>query len=334
MSIRPREPAGRAARLGRRAAGGAARRARLAAREGAVRFLGLPHAEGTVDAPSSEVAGELTALWRANSLGRRRAVDPEGEAVVSMTTHGPRLAQAWVALESIAQGEVRPRRLILWLDERPARLPWRLRRLVARGVEVLDAPKGLGVYTKFWAHLESADPLERPLVLADDDMVYPREWLAELLAAHRAHPEDAIAHRAHAIPVERDADGTVRFGPYTSWQPVASTAASHAHFATSVSGQLLPPGLQKALRAEGRRFLELAPKADDVWIHWVEVRHGWRVRQVADRSRNYAFVPATQTVALNATNVFQGGNDRQLAACHDAATLAKVADDALGPARA
>lgn len=328
MKRAAREVLGRAVRFGLSRAAQLRHQGRGVARSAAVKWGGLPHAEGTVDAPSTEVAGTLTGLWKANSISRASAVDPRGEAVVTMTTHGVRVQNAWVALESIAQGSVKPRRLILWLDERPARLPWRLRRLEARGVEILDAPKGLGVYTKFWPHIESSDPLELPLVLSDDDMIYPREWLAELLAAHRAHLDEAIAHRAHRIPVEEDADGAVRFGPYTSWQPVQSTEPSFHHFATSVSGQLLPPKLQQQLRGEGRRFLELAPKADDVWLHFVEVLHGWRIRQVGEQSKNYPFVPATQSVALNATNVFAGGNDRQLAACHSEVTRGRVAEDA------
>lgn len=104
--------------------------------------------------------------------------------------------------------------------------------------------------------------------------------------------------------------------------------SSRRSFATSVSGQLLPPKLQQQLRAEGRRFLELAPKADDVWLHYTEVAHGWRIRQVTDQSQNYPFVPATQSIALNATNVFEGGNDRQLAACHTEATRSRIAADA------
>ena len=41
-----------------------------------------------MDAPSTEVAGMLTALWKQNSLSRESAVDPNGEAIVTMTTHG------------------------------------------------------------------------------------------------------------------------------------------------------------------------------------------------------------------------------------------------------
>lgn len=49
---------------------------------------------------------------------------------------------------------------------------------------------------------------------------------------------------------------------------------------------------------------------------------------MTDQSQNYPFVPATQSIALNATNVFEGGNDRQLAACYTEATRSRIAADA------
>ena len=55
-------------------------------------------------------------FWRlklANVVSRRSVISPGG-AVVSLTTHGIRLEQAYLTIESIARGAVRPSRLILW----------------------------------------------------------------------------------------------------------------------------------------------------------------------------------------------------------------------------
>lgn len=292
----------------------------------AVEHLGLPHAEGTRDAPDSVVAGEVTRLWLRATFSRERVIDERGEAVVVMTTHGERIQNAWLALESIGRGDAKPGRLILFLEHPIERLPWRLRRLARRGVEIRAVKPGLGVYTKFWRYIESGDnALDRPLVTSDDDMIYPAEWLAELLAAHAAHPNDIVAQRAHVIGTDGDA-----LAEYRTWQPVQTTEPSFAHFATSVSGQLLPPRVQRALRARGRAFLDAAPKADDVWLHTVAVDEGIRTRQVSDSSKNYPFVPATQGTALNVDNVFGGGNDRQLRASHTHETLRRILGDARG----
>src|SRR5690349_76858 len=108
------------------------RRSRSAARSLAQRFGGLPHSVGTVDSPPPEVAGDVTALWRRAAFSRELLVDATHSEVVTLTTHGERVRNVWLAIESVGRGSRRPGRIILWLDGR-ARLPWRLRRQRRRG---------------------------------------------------------------------------------------------------------------------------------------------------------------------------------------------------------
>lgn len=297
-------------------------RARSAARRGAERFGGLPRPSGPVDTPTPEAARDVRNLWLRNSLafGVPAAVDPRGEAVVSMTTHGRRLSDVWVALESIAWGTVRPRRLILWLDQ-PTPLPRRIRRLQARGLEVRFVPAGNLVHTKYWPYLET-ERIGAPLVLADDDIVYPPTWLEVLLREHHASPDLVVAYRAHLVGLT-DAG----FTPYATWRSCDDDTASFAHFATSVSGQVLPVAVQEALLAEGTAFRELAPTADDIWIHRTAVAAGIRTRQALPGQQHWPFVPGSQSEGLNIVNVVGGANDAQLATCHTAATRARIRAD-------
>lgn len=277
------------------------------------RAVGVPlHEHPTAaqdDRPSVELLREIAGLRAQNLRSRAPVVDPLGDAVVTMTTHGERIRLVWVALESIARGRARPRRLILFLDEpefaRP--LPSPLRRLQRRGLEILPAAPGLGVHAKYWPYVSSILHHELPLVVSDDDMIYPGRWLRVLVDAHRARPGLVHAFRAHQIPCE---GGALR--PYRDWRPASGTAASFAHFGTGVSGQLLPAALLERLRDEGERFLGSAPTADDVWINAVAVRHGIRTAQVEAQSRNFPFVPATQATGLYRTNVAGSQNDVQL----------------------
>jgi hypothetical protein len=277
-----------------------------------------------VDSPPPEVAGDITALWRRNSDPRTidPVVDPAMNVVVSMTTHGKRLRDVWLAIESIGRGTVKPARVILWLDSEPKRLPPRLRRLVSRGLEVRWTRPGLGVHTKYLPYLRTM-PLRLPLVLADDDILYPENWLEGLVEAHRSAPGDVVAYRAHVIGMTDDGS----FAAYQRWQPCENTEPSFANFATSVSGQLLPVPLQRALRDEDDAFLDLAPTADDIWLHRVGVQIGIRTRQVGDEPRHWWFLPGSQVSGLNAVNVWDGGNDRQMAVAHTDLTRSRIRGD-------
>jgi GT2 family glycosyltransferase/glycosyltransferase involved in cell wall biosynthesis len=310
------------------------RRAKSVVRKAISRAVGVPlHEHATAaqdDRPSRELVREIARLRVQNLRSRRSVVDPASEAVVTMTTHGDRIRLVWVALESIARGTALPRRLILFLDapELAAPLPAPLRRLQRRGLEILPAQPGLKVHAKYWPYVASILRHELPLVVSDDDMVYPSRWLRVLVDAHWARPELVHAFRAHEIPCS---GGSLR--PYREWQPARGTAPSFAHFGTGVSGQILPPHLLDRLRDAGEAFLERSPTADDVWINAVAVRNGIRTAQVEPQSRNFPFVPATQATGLYRENVAGGLNDLQLQRSLSTSEIERICSSLGVPAR-
>ena len=86
----------------------------------------------------------LFARFRLLNQFSRRPVTGAGDAVVSLTSYGKRALVCAYGIESIARGAVRPRRLILWLDDEAllATPPKPLQRLVARGLEIRACPLG------------------------------------------------------------------------------------------------------------------------------------------------------------------------------------------------
>ncbi|WP_243076966.1 hypothetical protein [Microbacterium sp. SS28] len=237
-----------------------------------------------------------------------------------MTTHGARIRDVWLAIESIARGTVRPGRIILWLNEPAHRVPWRLRRLQRRGLEVIFTPSGLAVHTKYWPYV-SSQQLDRPLVLSDDDIVYPPRWLEGLreqfIATGGRH---VVAYRAHVVGMTSPDE----FTPYATWTPCRSDEPRYTHLATSVSGQILPPSLQTALLAAGTEFLMLAPTNDDIWLHRCGVLAGIPTQQVTEHQQHWYFTPGSQTSGLNLVNVAGGANDVQMATAHNSQTRERI----------
>jgi hypothetical protein len=263
---------------------------------------------------------------RTRSRFASRPVTGDGAVVVNLTSYGHRIDTVFYSIESIAAGTVRPRRLILWLAD-PAVLadpPRTLTRLRSRGLELMYCPD-YGPHKKQFAYASTAPSPTLPLVAADDDVLYPRRWLSDLLVRHVRHPDDVHAHRTHRI----EFDGS-RLAPYERWSAGTGTQASFRTFCTGVSGILYPPALISALAAEGDGFVRLAPWADDVWVHSVMVRHGFRGRQVAERQAEYPAIPGTQRGTLYGRNVRDGGNDAQIHACFGVGELLRMREDDAG----
>ena len=273
--------------------------------------------------PTAEEVADFRSLARQNRRSRKPIVDARTPAVVTMTSHGSRLRTVHYALESIARGTTLPSRIILWVDE-PVTGAWsrRLRRLEARGLEVIRVEKGLRVHTKYYPYATSLPSHRLPLVTSDDDIMYPSSWLADLLAAYERHPGSIACFRAHTIVVE---NGSI--APYTSWRPCVTVEPSFATFGTSVSGQVFPPALLDIARDAGTAFADVAPNNDDIWLHHLAVAAGIRAAQVRPSPLLFPFVPGTQETGLFLSNYWDGGNDRQVQATYTAQDAERIAAD-------
>ena len=227
-------------------------------------------------------------LYLTNRQSRRPVVGA-GPANVSLTTYGKRISTVWKTIETIASGTVRPRRLILWLNDAAvmADPPATLRRLQARGLEIRLCAD-YGPHKKYFPYVRDILPHapDTTLVTVDDDAYYPRTWLEELLTAHR--PGEVTTFRARV----RNA------GPYGSWPVCTRDEAPPYVFATGVSGVAYPPELLRVLRARGDAFMQVCPRADDFWLHYAAVATGVPIRQVRKTAALFWAMPVAANHGL------------------------------------
>lgn len=252
-------------------------------------------------------------LQKAN-LHDRASILGEAPVLVSLTTHGARVSQVHLAIESIAHGKLRPTRLILWVDSEVLldQLPPAVRRLERRGLEVKIA-ENLGPHTKYFPALKLLAGSTLKLVTADDDIVYPRAWLRDLVKASIAYPQSVNCHQSHRMTFY---DGEV--APYSEWKENWSVHASPTTFPLGVSGVLYPPKMITALLDRGKLFLGCTPRADDVWLHFVATEEGIPIRQVSSIPTHFSEIPTPAASRLSDENIANGGNDAQIRATYSA----------------
>ena len=265
---------------------------------------------------------DLLQLRRANLRSKNSVIAPDGP-VVSIATYSKRLKTVHLTIESIARGDQLPSRLLLWLDEPAeyANLPEELKRLQSRGLEVKVADRPYGPHKKYYPYVitrsaENASGANGPLVTADDDVLYPREWLSDLVAAYSAAPD--FVHCFRARVVELDASG---LRPYSTWRLCRSGEPSLLHCAIGVSGVIYPPPFLDFLKDAGTTFLQTCPRADDLWLHVQAIRHGFQVRQIRRNPVHFPIVPGTQQAGLQQQNLHGSGNDEQAKKTYDATDI-------------
>lgn len=239
--------------------------------------------------------------------GRRRVV-------VSLTTYPPRIDTVWQSLRSIFSQSYLPDKIVLYLaksdfPDREADLPRSLLDMLWYDFEIRWVDVDLKPHKKwYWAFSDFKDDL---VVTIDDDLIYRRTMLEELVAAHEAHPGAVIASRTHLIMF--DADGAMC--PYNEW----ILEAGHAHprlvdvesqrlFATTGAGTLFDPPLFPEWAFNRDLIERFCLSADDVWLKLAEVAAGIPV-VAATSEQLLTYVPGTQEVALCHQNLGDGGND-------------------------
>ena len=239
----------------------------------------------------------------------------DGDTVISLTTHGTRLKSAAAAIASLLVGNVRLP-VHLWLDpvDFHARWPEALQGLADRGLQVHESSGGLGPHTKYYGTFQRYP--DRNVITVDDDVLYPRTFAQKLI--HAPSDSTITAYRAHRVVLEEEG-----IAPYRRWKPVKTPGPSVLNFATGVDGVRYPREMVQFVAQRGTEFLDLAPRADDVWLNHCALRAGFPVQLVAERSANFPLVPGSQRVRLSRVNL-SGGNDAQIAATYTEEDVAKL----------
>lgn len=267
------------------------------------------------------------ASLQAQNVFSSESVTGAGVVVVSLTTYGRRTEFVHLAVESIVRGTVRPGRIILWLDEADAMAnpPKALLRLARRGLEIKQC-SNYGPHKKYYPYVEAltSGRLPEPLVIVDDDFIYPQDWLQSLLDSYSEYPDSVSCTRAHEFQI----DDTAR--PYSQWPSCRSDRPSFQTFATGVGGVLYPPSVQLAIKSYGTAFEACAPRADDVWLHYVAISNGNKIRQVHPIPLDLEFkiLPFGQKTSLQVENVGLAANDKQIANTYDERALDILRDAA------
>ncbi len=183
-------------------------------------------------------------LWREWRLSRRTlaALDARwqhaaarSDIVVTLTTTPSRIELLDATLKSLLDQTRPPARIRLNVphhslrEDRPYQVPDRLTRLAALDIRRTD---DLGPGTKLIPAVLS-EPADTPLLVVDDDRIYPRWMVAHYEAAAAAHPDRALTMAGWIAPADlTDRMTTIRSNLFM--QPPAPIRASRLRRARQV----------------------------------------------------------------------------------------------------
>ena len=170
----------------------------------------------------------------------------------------------------------------------------------------------MGPHLKYFPYVNSISGHTRPLVTADDDKRYAKEWLNGLVGALDEDGSVISVYFSRRIEFAGD-----EFTPYVEWPYLDNSTPDHRNAVIGFCGAVYPPAFLNELQRRGELFRKTTPRNDDVWLTFVALTSGFAVRQIRSAPMFPKTIPGAETLALRRTNLVSGthagGNDQQLA---------------------
>lgn len=246
-----------------------------------------------------------------NNVGTTEEKYSEGELIISLTSYGNKLQLLYLAIESLLHQTVKPNRIILWLDETKystyASIPETLHIQEKRGLEIRLC-KDVRSFTKLVPALMNFP--NAIIISADDDMIYPIDFVERLYRAYQKDSTKIYFYRGHFVLFNKN--GTPR--PYLEWVKRGAKGCDLYNFPTGVSGIIYPPHCYHEDMTNSNLFLKLCPFADDVWFKVMTMLKGTLCELIETPNYEHLFVPLDidESTSLQRINVQNGGNDEQI----------------------
>lgn len=245
------------------------------------------------------------------------AVQKSGNITVSLTSHGSRLERvAPYAIYSILQQTVLPNRIVLNIDQtqwNDDNLPELIKKLMVAGLEI-NYCEDVGPHTKLLPTLEKYP--EDIVITVDDDIIYERVMVEELIRGYHESDKKAIVTRWAVLIIFKDG----KMQPYSIWpESSPSDPIDTLYGPLGVAGVLYPPHIFTDEVFNKAVYRKLCKTADDIWytiqayINHIPVYYLrdtiWTANHPVDR---YAEYVEQDSDALHFHNIENGHNDVQL----------------------
>lgn len=135
------------------------------------------------------------------------------------------------------------------------------------------------------------------LVTADDDILYPKNWLERLYKAYLDEP--TMIHCYNGNIMQFDHLGNL--APYRKWLN-GKGESSILLCPFTGSGAIYPINSLHPDVVDENLFLNLCPNNDDIWMKFMSIKTFTKVKMIAPVAKGLFLIVGSQDVSLYKTN--------------------------------
>lgn len=208
--------------------------------------------------------------------------------VVSLTSDYEKFKDIPFTLNSLLNQELKPDRIILWLDKEKYNLidlPYDITKYIKNGLEIRFV-RDLGVYTKFiYAFKEFSESI---IVTAEADIYYPADWLKKLYLSYISNQQDIHVHQACKVNLNLPCD---------KWEKnINDESAGFDNIMVIKGGVLFPPLCYSKEILREDIFLKEAKESDNIWLWIMALVNGKKIRLVKNHIKNFYYIDIVKNI--------------------------------------
>lgn len=239
-----------------------------------------------------------------------------GTIDISLTSISSRIGTVQATLRSLLDQSYGDLRVHLFLSREPFLLDQGIHEIPQDLVELKHQSgdrlqiafcRNIGPYRKLLPYLHARWGESRLVATADDDTIYPPNWLSDLARSHALHG-CPVAYRGHRICLSDDG-----YASYRSWmKSIIEVNPGMLILPTGKDGVLYDTAFFPISVLNVDEALRLSPTADDLWFRWNLAMNGIPVFIMnSDYSDSFEETDYETSLYLNYNRA--GNNDRAIA---------------------
>lgn len=210
-----------------------------------------------------------------NSLPIARNPNVARGVIVSLTSYPGRLGGLHHVIRSLLHQSLMPEKIVLYLgtDTTERDIPRRLRRLERHNFEIRTGVRNLMPHKKYFFAMQEFP--EKAVITVDDDAIYDKNLVADLVESYRKHPRCVSARRTNLMT--KAADGTLNKYKDWKWEFTRQLEPSFALLATGCGGVLYPPRILPPEAFDAEAIQAHSLNTDDIWLKFMELKNNVKV---------------------------------------------------------
>ena len=209
----------------------------------------------------------------------------ETKIIVSMSAEEEDFGNLKYTLFSVFNQKIAPDNVVLWISDKYelSDLPYSVTRYIKNGLDVRFV-NDIGTFTKIlYALKEFEDCI---IVTADENIYYPKNWLAKLYLSYISCPNDIHAHSVADVMCKGD-----KLDSVTKWKKFAGMEkAGYNYFPLETGGVLYPPNCFIREISREDIYRKKLKTSWDIWSWIIALMSDRKIRLVKSHIKNFTTV--------------------------------------------